>query len=598
MLWSAQRTLALCSAIKSAASREAELQKALSDLFAEVEAEVVRQLELDGVPVNASDRNRITAHVASATERYRETVGEAARTAALEGATAIIPLLEAAGITVSPMVVTDPTFTFLSQMVFEASEGTIARYVGNLDKTLAAEYAKGSGISEIAQVIRDTNFRDMKTWEAARIAQTEVISAQNAGAYDLISRSTAYMQWWTAQDSKVRTYATTRGVADHRILHGQITGTGGTFSNGLRYPGDRVGPIQSWISCFPKDTVVSAKDVSGAYRREYSGEFVTVRTCEHELTGTPNHPVLTNRGWVALGQIKKGDYLVCASGCDHFVGSDHDVDERPPTIAEVFDSAAVTFDPVRVRGLAVDFHGDGAESDVDVVAPDGELLDYGDSALAQEVGEFVLIGTDVTHASLVSQSEPDHPLLGESDPADRIVGGTSQSRPLISGELAHAQVHGLRPVSGGDTGGSEPVGDGRSGDVEILGNRLDGQAIAEHRDDDRCISIIPDLVVAAHNPRGIESLADDLVGDAVASRESGAGLTGSISLQQVTDVDVVHAVRTHVYNLQTESGTYIAGGIVVHNCRCTILPWFLPPDMLPPIGFPQFYEGDLIPLRF
>ncbi|MEV8398820.1 hypothetical protein [Streptomyces niveus] len=28
-----------------------------------------------------------------------------------------------------------------------------------------------------------------------------------------------------------------------------------------------------------------------------------------------------------------------------------------------------------------------------------------------------------------------------------------------------------------------------------------------------------------------------------------------------------------MYNLETSGGWYIANGIIVHNCRCSLVPW-------------------------
>jgi intein/homing endonuclease len=49
------------------------------------------------------------------------------------------------------------------------------------------------------------------------------------------------------------------------------------------------------------------------------------------------------------------------------------------------------------------------------------------------------------------------------------------------------------------------------------------------------------------------------------------GLAGAVVL------DPIVAVRRlpfsgHVYNLHTETGWYIASGILVHNCRCSTAP--------------------------
>ena len=63
--------------------------------------------------------------------------------------------------------------------------------------------------------------------------------------------------------------------------------------------------------CLPGDALVSISpvwaDVKRAVRRWYQGEMVDVTTAGgHVLSTTPNHPVLTNRGWIPLGSINRG----------------------------------------------------------------------------------------------------------------------------------------------------------------------------------------------------------------------------------------------------------------------------------------------------
>lgn len=41
-------------------------------------------------------------------------------------------------------------------------------------------------------------------------------------------------------------------------------------------------------------------------------------------------------------------------------------------------------------------------------------------------------------------------------------------------------------------------------------------------------------------------------------------------LDEIVSVERVENYSGHVYNLQTSSGTYIAEGVVAHNCRCAL----------------------------
>jgi len=132
--------------------------------------------------------------------------------------------------------------------------------------------------------------------------------------------------------------------------------------------------IHNVISCFPASTIVQAPGLQRAFSRGYSGVMVTVMTRQGDLTGTLNHPVLTARGWQPLGKLQPGDHLIRYNGS--LQGSarrDPDVQHVPASIAQVFQSAADARIGRRVISSSVDFHGDGMNSQVEIVAVDGML---------------------------------------------------------------------------------------------------------------------------------------------------------------------------------------------------------------------------------
>jgi len=57
-----------------------------------------------------------------------------------------------------------------------------------------------------------------------------------------------------------------------------------------------------------------------------------------------------------------------------------------------------------------------------------------------------------------------------------------------------------------------------------------------------------------------------------APSDADLGFARGVQLGDVVDIEIRSAVRTHVYNLQTATGMYVANGIVTHNCRCFLAP--------------------------
>src|ERR1019366_7297258 len=99
------------------------------------------------------------------------------------------------------------------------------------------------------------------------------------------------------------------------------------------------------VRCFPGDTAVAARGIHKGYERSYSGRLTTLVTRSgRRLSGTPNHPVLTKRGWVVLGHLVKGDELVCCSFGERVGGSDPHVDAEPTSFAQLLRTLRESFD--------------------------------------------------------------------------------------------------------------------------------------------------------------------------------------------------------------------------------------------------------------
>ena len=136
----------------------------------------------------------------------------------------------------------------LLNKTFTASERTLARVDENINKIITDGYRSGVGIEKVAQSITK-RFQQLKTWEARRIARTEIHTAHNQGimrSYETLD--VEYTQWVSHLDSRIRGRKKT-DKANHIKMDGEIIPFGGTYSNGLKYPGDMDGPIEEWINC-------------------------------------------------------------------------------------------------------------------------------------------------------------------------------------------------------------------------------------------------------------------------------------------------------------------------------------------------------------
>jgi hypothetical protein len=132
-------------------------------------------------------------------------------------------------------------------------------------------------------------------------------------------------------------------------------------------------------TCFAGSTrVAPIGRIVKVFRRPYEGELILITTAAgKQVTVTPNHPILTARGWCRAEELQPSDKIAKAfhSGlievCDNV--------EMHPTFADI---ANALFHPAISKILSEcsspgDFHGDGigGEEQVEIAAPYGKLRD-------------------------------------------------------------------------------------------------------------------------------------------------------------------------------------------------------------------------------
>ena len=337
-------------------------------------------------------------------------------------------------------------------------------------------------------------------------------------------------------------------------------------------------------NCVVGDTKVSGPDVKVGYRRYYEGEIVTLVTAGgHELTVTPNHPVLTDRGWVSAGDLQEGDNLVSGTFGNGYLALRPSEDDAPPSIEDVVSALGVV-GATRVSGVPVsaeEFHGDGGNSEVDIVARDNLLGDVGDTSVVEPSAKE---GFEVGARSLSSESLT-RPGFGDAEALLRGLLSSSESLSslcathfnLLFGDSLPAEARGLLAPPNGESSLSEPPIDDGAANAEHLGHLVDA---------------LPRLVNLLEVGRGCDSLRVDAPhlgerfdppsakSDAERLRvfsEYGSRLLERLGLMVKADRLINKSVRQyagHVYNLQTSEGWYSANSIITSNCFCTVVPVF------------------------
>lgn len=350
---------------------------------------------------------------------------------------------------------------------------------------------------------------------------------------------------------------------------------GGPFYDtrkGAFIEGEHIWPGQL-INCFPSDTPVSLKTPPIAlWRAPFKGPMVHLQIGTDLLKGTPNHPILTARGWVPMGEVHCGDHVVCVAPQCFGVVDDHE-DNRKTTIGELFESCARAFGYVSRNGAGFNFYGDRPNGHVDeVIVGNPNLLFDRETSAAKNVSEFSLSGADEVMRLTPPGSFGDVAGSGGSSGGD--VGAS-----LTMGHLRHSDGVGVASashLSSPNKHGADIAG-GVSRNAESLGDSRSSHAVSVHGDD----------LISKPAPISASRRFD---ADGLELRAQLIGVTPDLDGRIFEFGSVFYEFRCvldkrimdfsgHVFTMETSTGHYSVGDAHAQakNCRCVsraVIPGF------------------------
>lgn len=329
------------------------------------------------------------------------------------------------------------------------------------------------------------------------------------------------------------------------------------------------------VNCFPGDSHLHGFPFAEKlYRRFYSGELAQVVTDNGTVFSvTPNHPILTLKGWKPAGLLNEDDYVLQTCG-DNVSAGEFYKQGTVPTFQQLFDSFVLAGATTTVfDGSASQFHGDGTDCEVDVIDINGLLANVSDAQVVQKGGEFGFSASDVAAISglLTGQRPAQEFFAAVNSSPDRIMSGLRERLPIFVRSLSIAEFVRLLLIADCNLGHVQTATDDLSATPEMLGNGVfafsgfihgfdflvrDDGPIARALWSGNSNAALPkvDAQRAGVNPKLLSDIFEQF------SSSNGFGR-------------VVKNVRRnfygHVYNLQTTLGWYIAENTVSYNCHCT-----------------------------
>ena len=358
--------------------------------------------------------------------------------------------------------------------------------------------------------------------------------------------------------------------------------------HGQRFPISTPGP-QGHGNCVLPGAVVSGPRAVASTTRWFDGEVIDIRTVNGRLLSvTPNHPILTSRGWVAAGDLREGGDVIARAGTDGPAAGRRPHDYQIPALIEDVAQTlggAAPVEAVSVPTAPEDFHGDGAGSDIHVVRTHGLLRGHIKTARAEHVSKGALQVGNMGSPLLTRSGNAGTMFRRLLGAAYRIMGRSYPGRVLFGGSLGHHQSVGVSVAPDRHTCGIEPVLNGLPGDSECVGECVHGLSATISSDDFGGRNIGLGGEARAGFGRG-EGVSGGFVAPESTLHQSGlesrfaypmptsgdlAAFAGDVIPDRIVKIGR-RRWSGHVYNLQTDTGWYLANGIITHNCRCARVP--------------------------
>jgi hypothetical protein len=186
------------------------------------------------------------------------------------------------------------------------------------------------------------------------------------------------------------------------------------------------------------------------FRRWYTGKVTKLVTSTGKtLTLTPNHPVLTLRGWVAAQDVKMGDYLIQATG-ESLSTNFTNIDDSKASFQECFDALSIVGNKMNIAGTTSQFHNDGlVDEKVDVVFTDRLLRNNVKSKFFQTWPNFFFTAAEQVWIWFVKSATSTMNQLKITGAVffSNFVSSFCQGPSFIFSSPFHADIHGVRNVS-------------------------------------------------------------------------------------------------------------------------------------------------------
>lgn len=431
------------------------------------------------------------------------------------------------------------------------------RLTEQLRSEFTTAFTNGTSLRDLTKIVRDkTGLADNR---AELIARDQI--GKLTGRLDRMRQESVGVQeyiWRTSQDERVR--------PTHRVRNDKK----------FRWDDPGIKPGQE-IRCLPGESVVDfSNGCRRIWRRQHSGQATSlVVENGFVLKATPNHPILTNRGWLAINDIEIGDYLICSefNGC---LVSKNNYNRNSSRIDYAFQSLFELGAGRIALCSPSDFHGDVTESNVNVVDFDRMLSSHDMALILKGEYKFRFSATDQARSCISSFKQE---ISASNHSGGSQISWSMEQSSLFGAKTLPSINHGFTSAALNFSVSFDDPNYNGSGDTENFSQGFNAfsrfMPVNNINFGQGYVSVGGGSMLASGsvNPPSAEQFAQIVR----MTGEQGPYLFEGSSLPYKSFRVVKKSLGVfvgHVYNLETATGWYVADNVVMHNCRCTSEPIF------------------------
>ena len=260
-----------------------------------------------------------------------------------------------------------------------------------LDTTFKRGVALGENPRVIAREMKKklaSRYDSATSGNLERLARTEFMQIANTASLD------GYKQFGVVEKYKILAILDYRTSEICYEMNEEVFAISDAMA-GINYP-----PFHP--NCVLPDMIIASPDANAITKSYYSGDVIKVTTANaRSFTVTPNHIMLTSRGWVSAKNIIKSDKVIYYRGWDKFtspftIGNNPTNNNSVPTIEKLFTALVESgfVSAVTMPASPEYFKSDIAEnSEVSIINIDSFLRDKFDSPLCKFISDFPLVQT-------------------------------------------------------------------------------------------------------------------------------------------------------------------------------------------------------------